>query len=234
VLCEPEAARGTGQLPVRCVCPLLTGLRWLATTRAGFSGGLRTGRLSARCRAQHAVDHYVNGEAKPLAGICGDQLGGVGSDERKAVGRQVREAGRDLGSQRTGVGAPQLGLDGGVRHLGREDVGRPRGVLGVEAAGQQDPQEVFDDEELGRATRLFGPSTGLAMLGADPRRCAHRRQPLERRLAAACARADRFPAGRPVEAGLAREGVFLGSKELHVDGPKPAPVKAHCPLGCVG
>jgi EmrB/QacA subfamily drug resistance transporter len=27
-------------------------------------------------------------------------------------------------------------------------------------------KEVFDDEELGRATRLFGPSTGLAMLGA--------------------------------------------------------------------
>ena len=27
-------------------------------------------------------------------------------------------------------------------------------------------KEVFDDEELGKATRLFGPSTGLAMLGA--------------------------------------------------------------------
>ena len=27
-------------------------------------------------------------------------------------------------------------------------------------------KEVFDDEELGRATRLFGPTTGLAMLGA--------------------------------------------------------------------
>ena len=27
-------------------------------------------------------------------------------------------------------------------------------------------KEVFDDEELGRATRLFGPATGLAMLGA--------------------------------------------------------------------
>ncbi|MGD0928737.1 MAG: MFS transporter [Streptosporangiaceae bacterium] len=27
-------------------------------------------------------------------------------------------------------------------------------------------KEVFDDEELGRATRLFGPSTGLALLGA--------------------------------------------------------------------
>lgn len=27
-------------------------------------------------------------------------------------------------------------------------------------------KEVFDDRELGRATRLFGPSTGLAMLGA--------------------------------------------------------------------
>ena len=27
-------------------------------------------------------------------------------------------------------------------------------------------KEMFDDEELGRATRLFGPSTGLAMLGA--------------------------------------------------------------------
>jgi EmrB/QacA subfamily drug resistance transporter len=27
-------------------------------------------------------------------------------------------------------------------------------------------KEVFDDEELGRATRLFGPSTGFAMLGA--------------------------------------------------------------------
>ncbi len=27
-------------------------------------------------------------------------------------------------------------------------------------------KQVFDDEELGRATRLFGPSTGIAMLGA--------------------------------------------------------------------
>ncbi|MBN9620141.1 MAG: MFS transporter, partial [Actinobacteria bacterium] len=27
-------------------------------------------------------------------------------------------------------------------------------------------KEMFDDEELGRASRLFGPSTGLAMLGA--------------------------------------------------------------------
>lgn len=27
-------------------------------------------------------------------------------------------------------------------------------------------KEVFDDEELGKATRLFGPATGLAMLGA--------------------------------------------------------------------
>ena len=36
------------------------------------------------------------------------------------------------------------------------------------------------------------------------------------------------------EPEAARERVFLVSEELHVDGPKPAPVKAHCPLGRVG
>lgn len=58
----------------------ITGLRWLVATRASFSGGLRTRQLSARCPAQHAVDHYVNGEAKPFVGISSDQLSGVGSN----------------------------------------------------------------------------------------------------------------------------------------------------------
>jgi hypothetical protein len=60
--------------------PLLTGLCWLVATRASFSGGLWTRQLSARCPAQHAVDHYINGEAKPFAGISSDQLSGVGSN----------------------------------------------------------------------------------------------------------------------------------------------------------
>ena len=76
----PEARAGTGQLPVRCVYPLLTGLRWLVAIRASFSGGLWTRQLSARCPAQHAVDHYINGEAKPFVGISSDQLSGVGSN----------------------------------------------------------------------------------------------------------------------------------------------------------
>ena len=99
--------------------------------------------IRGRCPAQHAVDHYINGEAKPFVDISSDQLSGVGSNERKVAGRQAGEVGRDFGSQCAGVGAPQLGLDGGVRHLGREDVGRPRGVLSVEAASKQDSQEVL-------------------------------------------------------------------------------------------
>ena len=71
---------GTGQLPVRGVYPLLTGLRWLVATRASFSGGFWTRQLSARCSAQHAVDHHINSEAKPFAGVSSDQLSGVGSN----------------------------------------------------------------------------------------------------------------------------------------------------------
>jgi hypothetical protein len=78
MLYEPEAA-GTGQLPMSCVYPLLAGLRRLAATCASFSGGLWTRQLLARCPAQHAVDHYVNGEAKPFIDISSDQLGSVGS-----------------------------------------------------------------------------------------------------------------------------------------------------------
>ena len=62
------------------VYSLLTGLRWLVATRASFSGGLWTRQLSARCPAQHAVDHYINGEAKPFVDISSDQLSGVGSN----------------------------------------------------------------------------------------------------------------------------------------------------------
>lgn len=62
--------------------------------------------LLARCPAQHAVDHYVNGEAEPFVDISSDQLSGVGSNERKVVGRQAGEVGRDFGSQCAGVGAP--------------------------------------------------------------------------------------------------------------------------------
>jgi hypothetical protein len=58
----------------------LTGLRWLAATRVSFSGGLWTRQLSARCPAQHAVDHRINGEAKPFVDISRDQLSGVGSN----------------------------------------------------------------------------------------------------------------------------------------------------------
>jgi hypothetical protein len=79
MLYEPEAA-GTGQLPVRSVYPFLTGLRWIVATRASFSGGLWTRQLSARCPVQHAVDHYVNGEAKPFVDISSDQLSCVGSN----------------------------------------------------------------------------------------------------------------------------------------------------------
>jgi hypothetical protein len=43
--------------------------------------------LLARCPAQHAVDHHVNGEAKPFVDISSDQLSGVGSNERKVAGR---------------------------------------------------------------------------------------------------------------------------------------------------
>ncbi len=70
VACDPE----------RCVYPFLTGLRWLVATRASFSGGLWTRQLSPRRPAQHAVDHYINGEAKPLVDISSDQLSGVGSN----------------------------------------------------------------------------------------------------------------------------------------------------------
>ena len=51
------------------------------------SSELWTGQLPARCPAQHAVDHYINGEAKPFVGVSSDQLGGVGSNQRKVVGR---------------------------------------------------------------------------------------------------------------------------------------------------
>ena len=81
---KPEAGvdgpRGTGQLSVRCVYPFLTSLRWIVATLARFSGGLWTRQLSARCPAQHAVDHYVNGKAKPVVDISSDQLSGVGSN----------------------------------------------------------------------------------------------------------------------------------------------------------
>ena len=80
MLYEPEAARVLVSYSMRCVYPLLTGLRWLVATRASFSGGLWTRQLSARCPAQHAVDHYINGEAKPFVGISSDQLSGVGSN----------------------------------------------------------------------------------------------------------------------------------------------------------
>ena len=58
---------------VSLVYPLLTGLRWLVTTRASFSGGLWTRQLSARCPAQHAVEHYIDGEAKPFVDISSNQ-----------------------------------------------------------------------------------------------------------------------------------------------------------------
>ena len=60
--------------------------------------------------------------------------------------------------------APQLGLDGGVRHLGREDVGRPRSVLSVEAASKQDSQEVLQQPHS-----HFGPWR------VDHGRCGHSR-----------------------------------------------------------
>jgi hypothetical protein len=47
---------------------------------ARFSGGLWTSQLSARCPVQHAVDHYVNGEAKPFVDISSDKLSGVGGN----------------------------------------------------------------------------------------------------------------------------------------------------------
>jgi hypothetical protein len=86
MLDEPEAA-GTGQLPMRCVYPLLTRLPWLFVTHASFSAGLWRRQLSGRCPAQHAVDHYIDGEAKPFVGIAGDQLSGVGGNEREVAGR---------------------------------------------------------------------------------------------------------------------------------------------------
>ena len=43
-------------------------------------------QLPARCPAQHAVDHYINGEAKSFVDISSDELSGVGSNERKVVG----------------------------------------------------------------------------------------------------------------------------------------------------
>jgi len=61
-------------------------------------------QLLARCPAQHAVDHYVNGESEPLVDISGDQLSGVGSYERKVAGRRAKlaaiSAARALGSVR--------------------------------------------------------------------------------------------------------------------------------------
>jgi hypothetical protein len=67
---------------VRCVYPLLTGLCWLVATRASLSGGRWRRQLTGRCPAQHAVDHYVNGEAKPFVGISSDQLSGVATVRR--------------------------------------------------------------------------------------------------------------------------------------------------------
>ena len=45
-----------------------------------FPSSLWTGQLLARCPAQHAVDHDINGEAKPFVDISSDQLSGVGSN----------------------------------------------------------------------------------------------------------------------------------------------------------
>jgi hypothetical protein len=54
-----------------------------------FSSLLTDSRCGApwTCPAQHAVDHCINGEAKPFVDISSDQLSGVGSNERKVVGR---------------------------------------------------------------------------------------------------------------------------------------------------
>jgi len=56
--------------------------RVLLDPAGGRGGGLLPG-----CSGEHAVDHDVDGEAKPLGSIAGDHLRGVGGDQREPVGR---------------------------------------------------------------------------------------------------------------------------------------------------
>ena len=78
-----------------------------------------------------------------LVAVAGDELCGVGGDERELVGRKAGEHGVELVGERVAVSAPHVVLDGGVGHQRRENVGGPGCVLGVEPAG--DPKLIPAD-----------------------------------------------------------------------------------------
>lgn len=93
---------------------------------------------SASCSRQHAVDHQIDGEAKPLVDISGDVLLDVPGDEWKPVGGEASEVSRNLLRQHVGFFLPELGLDRGVGHLSGHDVRYPCGLLSLDPSSELD------------------------------------------------------------------------------------------------
>ena len=119
--------------------------------RAGVRRPQRGGRGSGAGGAgSEAVEEGVDGEAESLVAGTGDELGRMGYEEREArrwkAGEGVTDP-EDVVVDGVSGGLADVGLGRRRGHDQHQDVDGPSGVLGGDAACEQDPEQTLRSGE---------------------------------------------------------------------------------------